>query len=228
MNSPLNFEQVHHFLEHGYVVVSGLIPRDIADAADAAVFRHFGARRDDPSTWKLLQRELFTNAPELMAVFTPEVCRAVGQLASTDPCLFPVAHPFHGYVLTIPRSGDGPQLGVAPHMDGAGYNSPYPVPSQPQPWKLFTMIYLHDGTPGGGNTMVWPDSARKYEALWRSNPQKYRFMKPMIDDRHLIDLGDPIELVPKAGDVAFIDQRCWHSGSLNNGPRPRVAMNHKW
>jgi len=226
--NALSQEQIYHYFEFGYVLVSGLIARDVANRADDYVFKYHDADRNDPSTWKRIRRDFTTECPEIVATYTPAYRHACAQLISHDPHLFPAGGlPTNGYVLTIPVHGDGEWVKDYGHMDGSGSAS-YIVHSFPQQWRMFSMIYFHDCEPGGGNTRVWPKSHRKWESLLRSMPEKYRFSHQLIADRALLELGEPIELVPQAGDVAFLDQRCWHAGSDNLGKRPRMAMNFKW
>jgi ectoine hydroxylase-related dioxygenase (phytanoyl-CoA dioxygenase family) len=42
------------------------------------------------------------------------------------------------------------------------------------------------------------------------------------------DLGEPVEVTAKAGDILFYHYLCAHSGSQNTTPHPRLALNHKW
>jgi ectoine hydroxylase-related dioxygenase (phytanoyl-CoA dioxygenase family) len=43
-----------------------------------------------------------------------------------------------------------------------------------------------------------------------------------------LDLGGPVELTPKQGDVLFYHYLCAHAGSMNTSDRPRLALNMKW
>jgi ectoine hydroxylase-related dioxygenase (phytanoyl-CoA dioxygenase family) len=226
--SALSYDQVYHFMEEGYVVVSGLIPKDVAARADEAAFRVVGIDINDPATWLTAKHSTFSEDPALMAMYTPAVRTAAAQLASTDPHMFSMSRvPTNAYILTV-KTESNPEWKVqGPHIDGAG-NWQNIVCSFPRPWTMFAMIYLHDVPRHCGNTVVFPKSHRKYQALLRSDPERYRFLAQMNDDFSRVDVGEPVELLAKAGDVAFLDQMMMHAGTVNCGKRPRFAMNMKW
>lgn len=226
--SVLTYEQVYHFLEEGYVQVSGLIPPAVAAQADRAMCRLLGVDLGNPTTWRGARRDTFTDEPALMAMYTPALLTAAGQLASADPHMFPQSRvPLNAYILTVPPT-DPPWHDTGVHFDGGGNLTTSIVCSFPQPWRMFTMIYLHDVAAHGGCTLVWPKSHRKAEARLRSQPERYRFLGQLSEDIPRLDLGEPVELPARAGDVCFIDQRTFHAGSTNIGQRPRCAMNMKW
>lgn len=43
-----------------------------------------------------------------------------------------------------------------------------------------------------------------------------------------MDDTQPVEVIPKAGDVLFFDIMTCHSGSANIDSEPRLAFNHKY
>jgi ectoine hydroxylase-related dioxygenase (phytanoyl-CoA dioxygenase family) len=90
------------------------------------------------------------------------------------------------------------------------------------------MTFLNDVALHGGGTVVWPGSHRRLEALARSNPQRYELMWTLNQSLKELDLGRPVELTPRRGDVLFYHYLCAHAGSMNTGPRPRLALNMKW
>ena len=98
----------------------------------------------------------------------------------------------------------------------------------PFAFRIAAMIYFNDVEPHGGGTVVWPGSHHKIEALARSNPAYYEDMWGLGEDLDKVDIGAPVELTPKAGDVLFYHCFCAHSGSKNVGNRPRFAVNTKW
>lgn len=227
-DSVLSAEQVYHFLEEGYVLVSNLIPQEVCRRADEAMWRLLELPRDNPATWVNARRETFTEDPDLLAMYTAALLRAAGQLASEDPHMFPVSRvPTNAYILTIPPA-DEPWQHHGGHMDGSGDLKTNIVLSFPQPWTMFTMIYLHDIESHGGATMVWPKSHRKLRSLLLSRPERYRFLGQLYADGRELDFGKPLEIPARAGDVLFVDQMTWHAGSRNTSKRPRFAMNMKW
>jgi hypothetical protein len=185
-----------------------------------------GIDAKDPSTWQNAPPNEFFDEPDLLACYTPELLIAAGQLASSDPHLFPVARP-HGNAFVIkllPEPGPWKVRNI--HLDGSGWSPPQHI--YPRTWRAFGMVYLHDIEPHGGGTVVFPRSHRKFEALARSKPEMYKFVAQLQDDIPSIDLGDPVEVQPKAGDVLFIDSMAAHCKPMNTGSRPRFALNLKW
>ena len=99
------------------------------------------------------------------------------------------------------------------------------------------MIYLHDVEPHGGGTVFWPRSHRLVESIARSDPERFRFLcdvrdeifiGPMIDEKVRYDIGEPVEVAPRAGDVLFMHPLLLHAKPMNVGTRPRFALHYKW
>jgi ectoine hydroxylase-related dioxygenase (phytanoyl-CoA dioxygenase family) len=59
-------------------------------------------------------------------------------------------------------------------------------------------------------------------------PEKYRFLWSLNRDILDVNLREPIELMPKQGDVLFLHYLCAHAASVNAGSITRLALNHKW
>jgi ectoine hydroxylase-related dioxygenase (phytanoyl-CoA dioxygenase family) len=93
---------------------------------------------------------------------------------------------------------------------------------------LAGIIYLNDVPPQGASTVVWPGSHRKIEALAKSDLTHYELMQTLNAELGKLDLGDPIEIPGKRGDVLFYHYLCAHSGSRNATDTPRLALVHKW
>ena len=226
--SPLTYEQVYHFMEEGYVKVSGLISPEVAARADNAAWRVVGIDPHEPEGWKTLTHGVFTIDPAVMSMYTPELRIAAAQLASQDPHLFNMSRvPENAFILTIKPEPEVPWTVHGPHIDGLG-NWQCIMQSFPRPWTMFAMIYLHDVPRHCGTTVVYPKSHRKYQALMRSEPERYRFLAQVQDDLKRVDVGEPVDVPVKAGDVVFLDQMTMHAGSTNKGKRPRFALNMKW
>jgi hypothetical protein len=219
-------QQVMHFMDEGYLLVSDLIPRDIAAKADDAAWRVNGIDPKDPSTWMNAPKNEFFDEPDLTACYTQDFLIAAAQLASPDPWGFPIARPpANAFVIKLlPEPGPWAVRNI--HLDGSGWQPPTHL--YPRLWRVFAMVYLHDIEPHGGGTVIFPRSHRKFEALARSQPEKYKFIAQLQDDIEKVDLGQPLEVQPKAGDVLFIDSMSAHCKPMNTGSRPRFALNLKW
>lgn len=69
-------------------------------------------------------------------------------------------------------------------------------------------------------------SHRKIRALAESDPEKYAYLYHFNRDIPSLDLGDPVELTPRCGDVLFFQHLFGHNGTANVGVRPRWMMRY--
>src|SRR5947209_381621 len=113
----LTDEQERAYEAAGCVLVPGLIPAEIAAAAEAAMWTLIGARPGDPASWaELRQGHQAYESPELRACYTPEYLAAAARLAGDDPATFRA--PARAYAINVfPREGswEWPR----PHIDHA-------------------------------------------------------------------------------------------------------------
>ena len=63
---------------------------------------------------------------------------------------------------------------------------------------------------------VWPESARKIRELADSDRVKYAKLWQLVKDVPALDLGEPIQLVPKRGDVLFWSHLLGHNVRFQN------------
>ena len=219
----LTEEQRRAFDEQGFLLVSGLIPRQIAVAAEAAVWRDLGLDPNDPASWSRPRTHQGYPGPELVACYTPEVLDAAALLSGDDRST--IHAPRQGYAIHVfPQPGEWTWPG--PHIDHAIKDAGHRT--FPRAFRLAAMTFLNDVQPHGGGTVVWPGSHRKLEALARSDPDRYELMWALNQDLRKVDLGEPYETTPRQGDVLFYHYLCAHAGSMNTSSRPRLALNMKW
>jgi hypothetical protein len=222
--TTLTEEQKRHYAEQGFVLVSGLIPTNVADEAAAALWRVLEADPSDPASWERISKghQSFDD-PALLACYTPALLAAVAELAGDDPATFRA--PGRAYAINVfptPGAWDWP----GPHIDHAIKEHGHRV--FPRAFRLAGMAFLTDVPPHGAGTVVWPGSHKKLEALARSDPDRYEFMWALNQDLNKVDLGEPVETTPKRGDVLFYHYLCAHAGSKNASSQPRLALNMKW
>jgi hypothetical protein len=224
----LSSGQIERYFLDGYVIVSGLIPKDIAARADAAAFRVNGCDPSDPATWVNPPVNEFWDDPDLLACYTPALLTAASQLCCPDPFQFPISRPQDkAFVIKLmPRPG--PWRVVDIHLDGTGPDVFHETFSPP--WRMFAMLYLHDIEPHAGGTVLFPGSHHKIAALARSRPDRFRWLNQLCAAVRAgeVDLGPPFEATPRAGDVLFMHAWMVHCKPMNTGRRPRFAMNMKW
>lgn len=209
--------------EQGFILISGLIPDDVAAAAEAAMWRCIGATPDDPATWNVSRNHQTFDRPELIACYTPQFLRAAETLAGEPEGTF--HPPARGYAINVfPSEGEWRMPG--PHIDHAIKEHGHKT--FPRAFRVATMTFLNDVPPHGGGTVVWPGGHRQLEALANGDPERYELMWTLNQELDRADLGEPLELTPKRGDVLLYHYLCPHAGSKNVSANPRLAMNMKW
>lgn len=227
MTQPvLTQTQIASYLDDGYLLVSGLVPAQTAQRAEDAMWRCLGLDRDRPDTWKDASgAHAGFEDPELVAVYTEAVLTAAWQLSEGDLDRQRFRAPKSGYAINIFPT-DETWAPHGPHIDHSIKEHGHET--FPAAFRVASMLFLHDVQPHGGGTVVWPGSHRKIAALARSNPEHYRPMWVLGSDLAKADIGEPVEIVPKRGDILFYHVFCAHSGSRNTSNYPRLAMNMKW
>jgi hypothetical protein len=223
--ATLTEEQKRRYEEQGFLLVSGLIPAEVAENAAAALWRHLGADPGDPDSWaRISPTHAAFDDPALLACYTPDVLAAAADLAGDDPASFAV--PGRAYAINVfPREG-GAWEWPEPHIDHAIREHGHRV--FPRAFRIAGMAFLNDVPPHGAGTVVWPGSHKKLEALARSDTNRYEMMWALNQDLGKVDLGAPVETTPRRGDVLFYHYLCAHAGSPNTSRQPRLALNMKW
>ena len=92
--SPISESQIDQYHRDGYLLVSGLIPDDIAAKAAAAMWRCAGIDSNNPPTsWDDVQGGIcLYNSAALVDCFTPQCLAAAAQLTGEDPSTFSKLH----------------------------------------------------------------------------------------------------------------------------------------
>jgi hypothetical protein len=195
----LSEEQVKQYHEQGYLLVSGLMPPEIAMKAEAAMWQCVGADPQDVTSWaNALPNHRAYESAELVACYTTEFLSAAAQLGGEDASIY--SAPPRAYLINVfPQSAawTPPQ----PHIDHAIKEHGHKT--FPCAFRVATMTYLNDVESHGGATFVWRGSHQKIEALARSNPERYEYTWAVNQDLHQLDLGEPVEVTARQGDVLF-------------------------
>ena len=219
----LTRSQLDSYATDGYLLVSGLIPDPITSAGEAAMWQCMEANPNDPKTWQDGNYAQGHGHPTLCACYTPEFLSTAAALCGDPPPS--VAAPEGALAINIFPSTTEWQL-PPPHIDHAIKEHGHKT--FPRPFRVATMTFLTSVDQRGGGTAVWPGSQRKIEDLARSDNEQYEYMWRLNQDLHRAELGEPVVLAPRRGDVLFYQYLCAHSGSTNTSSRPRLALNRKW
>jgi len=221
---PLSGEQVQQYNRDGYLLVSGLIPKNIVSGAAAAIWLSVGADAQVRETWAILgPHPLVLRDKRLVATYTDSMVAAAAQLAGEHVASF--RRPTRVFTVNnVPVSKDWQSH--APHLDGTRAELRHETFLRP--FRIGSMIYLTDVQHHGGGTIVWPGSHLKLEALARSEPRKYKYLAALNADLNQVALSPPVELTPSLGDVLFQHYLCVHASSDNVSGAPRLALLHGW
>jgi len=219
----LTTEQAQQYAAQSYLLVSGLIPAEVAESAEAAMWRLMQADPNDPYSWPERSSHQAFDSPELAACYTPAMLGAAAQLAGDAPETFRA--PQRPYAINVfPTSGEWHW--PHPHIDHAIKEHGHKT--FPRAFRIAAMTFLSDVPPQGGGTVVWPASHSLLERLAMSDPIRFEMMWRLNQELPHVSLGDPVEMTPKRGDVLFYSYLCAHAGSLNVSDQPRLALNAKW
>ena len=228
----LTEEQITSYQNSGYLLASDLIPDAVSARAETAMWKLMQMNPDNPETWSRVPdtADEYTESrgvvtfngvqdPDLMACITDDYLTAVAQLLGEPIGSLHPPEAIHTQNL-IQRNADWKLPN--PHVDG--------IPKEhmhktfPGPYRITSLFYLSDVKHQGGGTCAWPGSHRKIRQLAESDPIKYEHLYDLNKDIPSLDLGDPIELTPKRGDILFFQHLFGHNGSPNSLPKPRFMM----
>jgi hypothetical protein len=209
-------EQKYEYDRQGFALIPGLIPIDVLESASSRL--QAMVDRAEVSSGHGAFDE-----PVLVACYGAGLLTAAAELAGEPEALFPA--PQRAYIINSLPS-EGPWQWPQPHIDHAIKEHGHRT--FPRAFRIASMTFLSDVEPQGGGTVVWPGSHLKLRALAESDQVKYEFMWALNQDLALADIGSPVELTPKRGDVLFYHYLCAHAGSKNAREEPRLAMNCKW
>lgn len=221
--------QREHFDREGYVVVSGLIPDDLVQRAESAMWQFMEVDPGDPSTWSSANqpwhRVRGADEDVFLDLYTDRFMAVLHELARIPDGT--VGKPTRTMTINAFPS-DTAWRWHSPHLDHGNREFEY-LPF-PRAYYMAAQIYLNDVAHHGGGIALWPGSPRKLAEIIRSKPERYdRLYKVQEDlDGGGIDIGVPVDVTGDAGDVIFYDWLMIHCGSENNQSRPRFAVNWKF
>ncbi len=198
-----------HWDEHGYVVLRSAITRAKAAAAEAVLWNHIAARRDDPESWyNAKARGLWVplyHAPELaVARESLRVRNAFAQLHGT-PDLWMLTDRTS---FNPPERPDLPFQGAPLHWD-TSLTPPIPMATQ-------AILYLTDTAADQGALRLVPGFHRRIED-WLAGLRDA--------DPRAVDLSaEALPIPAEAGDLIVWHQALPHGASPNRAGSPRLAQ----
>ncbi len=237
----LSTEQLKHFEERGYLILSGLIPTGTVQKAEKAMWHCLGMDETDSDTWEEVQRPFLTGFyiermgngkrvelygvthPDVLACCTPEYLTVLKQLAEKYPNIPHCKSQEPDGIWAINQFPiDGKWKPSTPHLDGDFRD----LRLDPGTFRTTSLTYLTDSNSQQGTTMIWPEGAERIRAFRKKNPEFSNHVRDMRAHFPKLDLGEPMEVVAKQGDVLFFHHLLPHSGTMNVGTSPRFAIRY--
>ena len=220
----LTRDQKVHLIEHGYVVLPGVVPRAMVDAAVRAINHSLGTRGLPPDQLSTLAAQSY--CPEVRGT------AVIGDLAAATP-LWSLAESAIGPGTLAPRTGgqialrfptlaDRPKP-PGPHIDGT--HSPTNGVPEGTVFNFAALagVMLSDQpTAGYGNFHVWPGSHRKFAAHFREHDPR-----TFVDGTPRIDIGAPVAVCGRAGDAVLAHYLLGHGVGPNTSPHVRYMTFHR-
>ena len=236
----LSKQQLTQFEEEGYLLLSGLIPQETVTKAEAAMWKMMGMDADDPDSWGHFKRpplagfymqkmadgrriELYgVTHLDVLACFTPEYLAIIKQLASGYPEIphCKSQHPDGIWALNQFPVSDSEWKWPSPHLDG-GFRD---LRLDPGTFRVTSLTYLTEVKSHGGATVIWPEGAQRIREFRKKNPEFSNHVRDVGAHFPKMDLGEPMEVVAKQGDVLFFHHLLPHCGTMNVGSAPRFAI----
>lgn len=215
----LSYDQKRFLYEQGYLLVPGVAPRVMVDAALRLINHSVGQGME----------------PERMVVFrTLSFCPEVQQ----HPAIVGLLRDTPGWSLAESAVGAGklrpvtaaqialrfpslqdPPPALRPHLDGmhAPHNG---VPEgEIRNFTLLAAILLSDlPGPSCGNFTVWPGTHRLFERYFREHgPQALLHGMPPVE------MPEPLQITGRAGDLVLAHYETAHTAATNTSPHVRYA-----
>jgi hypothetical protein len=205
--------------EQGYVVVPGVVPRVMTEAALRAVNADLGAGID-PAQVPIYQSRSFCpglqNQPVMTDLFNATPARAIAESLVGAGCLKPVGGA--QIAIRFPRDADPPER-IGCHLDGM--YSPLNGVAQGtlSNFTMLAVILLADvPRPWSGNFTVWPGTHRQFEAWFKEHGPD-----SLLNGMPPIDYPEPLQICGKAGDLVLAHYLLAHAAAPNSSPNVRYA-----
>lgn len=205
--------------DQGYVVVPGVVPRVMVDAAVRAINHSVGEGMpaDQIRTMRARSycREL-QGDPVITDLFSATPARAMAESVIGAGKLKPVGG---GQIaLRFPSLGDPtPPRG---HLDGM-HSPDNGVPEGTiSNFTMLVGVLLSDLTePYAGNFTVWPGTHRIYERFFREHGPD-----ALLNGMPPVETGEPHQITGPAGTVVFCHYQMKHGAAPNVSPHTRYAI----
>jgi hypothetical protein len=217
----LTKSEIGHFLKKGYVILRNCFPKEAAAPWVAAAYQKMGCDPRDPATWKQEKVALPGTDSVIVADLAPRAWKGICSLVGgEDRVLGGVLKQSwsNSFVVKFP-CGD-PEAANVPMRDRHWHKDGEEFQYLDSPVGLLTYVYWSDVVPGGGGTLIVPDSLGPVARFWAERPEGAA--KQKLDVCGIVsNCREFVELTGSAGDVILVHPNMIHSETRNIAGPPR-------
>ncbi len=224
----LTRQQKQHFIEHGYLKLSGCIPQVLVDRALRSINHSLGEGLPAEDIQRFRARSYcqeLQNSPIVTDLINRTPVWAMAESLIGKDQVQPVKS---GQIaIRYPRMEDPPDK-FGCHLDGMpSEHNGVPKDGTFHNFTMLAVILLSplDKT-NAGNFTVWPGTHRIFEDYFQQHGAKSLLEKGMPP----IPYPEPVQIQGEPGDVVFTHYQVAHTAAPNCSPHPRYAaifrMNH--
>ncbi len=208
--------------DDGYLVLKGLVPVALIEAARQAINHDLGERGMPPGDLNKFRSQ----------TYCPEITRSVAltDLFNSTP-VFSVCEQLLGegkvqragsaqIALRFPRADSEPQAPRG-HIDGQGNGiNGIPKGEFVRGFTLLAVVLLSDlPEPYSGNFTVWPGTHRQFETIFKEKGPAY-----LAEGIGAVELcSPPVQITGEPGDVVLTHHQLVHTAVANSSPNIRYA-----
>ncbi|MCY4400993.1 MAG: phytanoyl-CoA dioxygenase family protein [Candidatus Poribacteria bacterium] len=237
----LSTAQIEQFEEEGYLLLSDLISKETIEKAEKAMWHTMGMDADDPNSWEIVQRPFLTNFyienmahekrielfgvtnPDLLECCTPDYLTVLKQLAERYPSIPHCKSEYPDAIWAMNQFPISAEWKItSPHLDGYSRD----LRLDPGTFRASSLTYLTHANSHQGTTVIWPEGPKRIREFRKQNPNLSNNVQTMLTQLPQIDLGEPMEVVAKQGDVLFFHHLLPHTGTINADSSPRFAIRY--
>lgn len=211
--------QKQEFYERGFIVVPGVVPRIMIDAALRAINNSVGegiSKEDIATTRSQSYAKELAQAPVIVDLLNKTPAWALAESLIGPGKISPVTG---GQIaLRFPSLNDPPRT-LGGHLDGM-YTPFNGVPEGTiQNFTVLAVILLSDlPNAYSGNFTVWPGSHHLFEKYFREHGPD-----SLLSGMPPMETGDPVQITGRAGDVVLCHYQVKHTAGPNASPHVRYA-----
>lgn len=221
----LSTQQIQHFIDFGFVHLTGCFDKKFAEKWTSDAFGRLGFDERDPATWK--QPIVHMPADNYVTVkeFAPDVWGAMCDLLGGEERIHQPVKWGNGFIVNFHLGADREWLSPSPesggwHKDGDFFWHFLDSPEQ----GLLVIVVWRDMESHGGGTFIAPDSVKPIAQLLYDHPEGLHPFEGGFGNL-ITECEDFREMTGKAGDVILMHPYTLHASSQNHLGKARFITN---